>query len=164
MMNFYTNFLVNSPLFASPNRVSSLDYLEPVTRAAVRSILEDAAAQGTPLLVFETYRSQKRQEMLYEQKATQLKTVGTHGYGLACDLVKNVNGSPSWKGDFSFLGALAKTYGLVWGGDWGQPGVHHDWVDLCHVQRVAVKDQERLFAGQFYPSGLYDPITGTEVA
>jgi len=31
-------------------------------------------------------------------------------YGLACDLVKDINGSPSWKGDFKFLGKLAKVY------------------------------------------------------
>jgi phosphoserine phosphatase len=33
---------------------------------------------------------------------------------LACDVVKVVAGEPSWKGDFSLLGALARAHGLIW--------------------------------------------------
>jgi hypothetical protein len=80
--------------------------LEPVPRKLVRQIISDAAADGTKLMVFETYRSQPRQSRLFAQGAT--KTVGVHHYGLACDLVKDISGSPSWKGDFKFLGKLAK--------------------------------------------------------
>jgi hypothetical protein len=46
-------------------------------------------------------------------EATKLKTVGVHHYGLACDLVKDIAGEPSWKGDFAFLGRLAKKHRLI---------------------------------------------------
>ena len=87
------------------------------------------------LVAFETYRSQARQTKLFAQGATQLKTVGVHHYGLACDLVKDIAGSPSWKGDFKFVGRLAKKYKLIWGGDWGRPGVRTRFPDEVHVQR-----------------------------
>lgn len=151
---FYQDVIVKSPLFASAQRVNAIDLLEPVTRAAVLAILADAAAVGQPLLVFETYRSQQRQELLFHQGATQLKTVGVHHYGLAADLVKDVGGEPSWKGDFSFLGTLAKKHGLVWGGAW------KGFVDACHVQRLAVTDQPKLFSGvgNWYPGPSYNPL------
>ncbi len=41
-MSFYTEVICKSPLFHSTLQVNSLDLLEPVTRAAVISILHDA--------------------------------------------------------------------------------------------------------------------------
>jgi D-alanyl-D-alanine carboxypeptidase len=157
MGNFYTDTLQKSPLFHSTERIDVYDLLEPYTRAAVMAILADAEAAGTPLMVFETYRSVERQQMLFDQGATQLRTVGTHGFGLACDLVKDIGGEPSWKGDFSFLGVLARKHGLIWGGDWGHPGFRHTFIDAVHVQRCQVSDQPKLFAGTWYPDATYDP-------
>jgi len=131
--------------------------LEPVTRKLVKQIIADAADEGIKLVAFETYRSQARQTKLFAQGATQLKTVGVHHYGLACDLVKDIAGSPSWKGDFKFLGKLAKKYDLIWGGDWGRPGVRTRFPDEVHVQRCAVSAQRRLFAGTWYPDEDYNP-------
>lgn len=157
-MNFYHDVLSNLPLFNSPSRVASLDYLEPITRAAVINIIVDAKKQGIILMPFETYRSQARQQLLFQQGATQLEDVGVHGFGLACDLVKEVDGEPNWKGDFSFLAILARKHGLVSGLDWGQskilPG---GWYDACHVQRVRVQDQPQLFEASWYPPNDYSP-------
>lgn len=160
-MSWYTDVLSKLPLFDSPTRVSNIDYLEPVTRAAVEAILADAAAQGQPMMVFETYRSQHRQELLFKQGATQLKDVGVHGFGLAADLVKDIGGDPSWKGDFTFLGVLAKKHGLVWGGDWNLPQVKHGFVDSCHVQRINIKDQYNLFEAAWYPPNTYSAYKPT---
>lgn len=156
-MSFYTEFLQHTYLFTFTGRVDKLDYLEPVTRAAVQAIVAESAANGQPLLVFETFRSQSRQELLFNQGATQLKEVGVHNYGLAADLVKDIAGEPSWKGDFSFLAVLAKKYGLISGLDWGNSAAKHGFIDACHVQRIAVKDQPELFDGTFYPDDTYDP-------
>ena len=131
--------------------------LEPVMRTGVLRIMEDASAMGIPLLAFETFRSQARQAELFNKKATKLQTVGVHHYGLACDLVKSISGEPSWKGDFKFLGKLARKYGLIWGGDWGKPGQPTKFVDAVHVQRVTVARQKALFAGTWYPDDAYDP-------
>jgi hypothetical protein len=118
----------------------------------VLAIIADAAAAGIKLMAFETFRSQVRQTKLFQQKATKLKKVGVHHYGLACDLVKDVAGQPSWKGDFKFLGKLAKKHKMIWGGDWGKPDVKHRFVDSVHVQRCTVARQRTLFAGTWYPT------------
>jgi hypothetical protein len=107
-------------------------------------------------MAYETYRSQARQTRLYHQRATKLKTARA-SLRLACDLVKDVAGEPSWKGDFAFLGRLAKKHRLIWGGDWGSPGTRHKFVDSVHVQRCAVSRQKALFAGTWYPDQDYDP-------
>src|SRR5271166_1647405 len=106
MGNFYTDVIGADPRFNSTSRISDPNLLEPTTRALVEAIIADAAANGLQLMIFETYRSQARQAALFEQGATKLQKVGVHHYGLACDLVKNINGEPSWKGDFSLLGQL----------------------------------------------------------
>lgn len=120
------------------------------------AICTDARAQGIFLMVFETYRSEARQRAMFAAGATTLQKVGVHHYGLACDLVKNVAGEPSWKGDFSFLGPLAKKHGMIWGGDWGEPPPNH-FPDLDHVQRCSIADQARLFDGAWYPGADYNP-------
>ena len=97
---------------------------------------------------------------LFNQGATKLRNVGVHHYGLACDIVKDINGEPSWKGDFTFLGGLAKAHGLIWGGDWGTPNVHHTFLDMDHVQRCSIGDQASLFRGEWYPDETYNPYTG----
>src|SRR5262249_41538532 len=115
MSNFYLDVISPDPRFESLKRIDDPSLIEPITRAAVQAIIDDARALGTELMIFETYRSQQRQEALFNQGASKLKTVGVHHFGLACDLVKVAAGEPSWKGDFSFLGTLAREHGLIWG-------------------------------------------------
>jgi D-alanyl-D-alanine carboxypeptidase len=157
MGNFFTDVIQKDPRCGSMARIVDSALLEPITRNAVLAIVEDAKALGLPLIVFETFRSQARQSELFAKGATKLQTVGVHHYGLACDLVKSVAGEPSWKGDFSFLGKLAKQHGLIWGGDWGNPGKPTRFVDGVHVQRVTVARQKQLFAGTWYPEETYNP-------
>jgi D-alanyl-D-alanine carboxypeptidase len=159
-MSFYSEVIQNSSNINSPNRVADLALLEPITRAAVLAIVAGAQQQGIVLMVYETFRSQQRQQALFQQQATKLQTVGVHHYGLACDLVKSVNGEPSWKGDFSFLKGLAEANGLIWGGDWGKAAAIHSFVDADHVQRINVADQSRLFNLSWYPDDAYRPQIG----
>src|SRR5262249_45296717 len=70
-MSFYTDTIKPHSKFASNERVADLDLLEPVTRAAVQKIIDGASSKGIALMVFETYRSQQRQDLLFQQKATQ---------------------------------------------------------------------------------------------
>lgn len=156
-MNFYTDTIAKDKRFHSTDRISDLGLLEPITRQAVINIIADAKAMGINLIPFETYRSTERQLMLFNQKATKLKNVGVHHYGLACDLVKSINGEPSWKGDFSFLTKLCKKRMMISGNDWGQPGVKHSFVDPDHVQRITLGRQGSLFNGTWFPDAYYDP-------
>lgn len=158
MPNFFTTTIKTDPRFGSTARISAIELLEPVTRQAVQDIISDARDTfEIELMVFETYRSQARQQELFNKHVTKLKVVGVHHYGLACDLVKVVNGEPSWKGDFSFLGELAESYGLIWGGDWGTPNRPHSFIDSVHVQRCSIRRQSKLFREEWYPDADYDP-------
>jgi D-alanyl-D-alanine carboxypeptidase len=161
MGDFYTDVIQADSRFNSVDRVDDLALLEPLTRQLVLGIIEQAKDMGFEMMVFETYRSQARQQQLFAAGSTQLKQVGVHHYGLACDIVKSVNGEPSWKGDFSFLGQLAHSAGLIWGGDWGTPNQHHTFIDQPHVQRCTVSRQGQLFAGTFYPDNDYNPYQDT---
>ena len=157
-MSFYTDAIRTSPKFASVGKVADLELLEPVTREAVQRVCAAAQDQGIQLMVFETYRSQERQEQLFKKKATKLRIVGVHHFGLA--FVKDIGGQPSWKGDFRFLKGLAEGNGLIWGGDWGNGHVVHSFVDADHVQRISVTDQSKLFNLSWYPDDAYRPEIG----
>ena len=98
-------------------------------KAGPAVIVRHSDKTDPPLMAYETYRSQARQTRLYHQRATKLKTVGVHHYGLACDLVKDIAGEPSWKGDFAFLGRIAKKHKMIWDDDWRSPGARHEFVD-----------------------------------
>ncbi len=157
MGNFYTDVICKDPRFNSLPRVSDPALLEPATCKLVEGVVAAAQQMGIEVMIYETYRSQDRQQQLFNNGATQLRTVGVHHYGLACDIVRAVGGEPSWKGDFSFLGQLAHSSGLIWGGDWGAPGIKHRFVDSVHVQRCTVARQGDLIAGVWYPDDIYNP-------
>jgi D-alanyl-D-alanine carboxypeptidase len=157
MATFYTEVIQRDPRFNLAARVNDIQLLEPKTRELVQLILAGAARIGINVAAYETYRSEARQAALYANGATQLQVVGVHHYGLACDIVRIVTGEPSWKGDFSFLGELAHSAGMIWGGDWGKPNVPHSFRDLVHVQRCTVARQPNLFNGSWYPCDTYNP-------
>jgi hypothetical protein len=157
MGNFYNDVIQKDSRFTCTSRIAALDLLEPVMRGLVCQIVAAAKHVGISLMVFETFRSQARQQELFDNGATKLRTVGVHHYGLACDIVRMIGGEPSWKGDFAFLGELAHASGLIWGGDWGNPNIKHSFVDAVHVQRCAIARQPALFAGTWYPDDAYNP-------
>jgi hypothetical protein len=110
--SFYTDIISADTRFSSVNRIADSSLLEPMTRRLVEGLIASAHQMGIEIMIYETYRSQNRQQALFENGASKLRTVGVHHYGLACDIVRVVSGEPSWKGDFSFLGQLAHSSGL----------------------------------------------------
>lgn len=166
-MTFYESTIQKDPRFTSTASIRDLALLEPEFRAKVSQLMAASAAAGVELMVTETYRSVERQEMLFEQKATRLRAVGVHHYGLACDFAKLESGKAEWGGDWSFLGELCARFGLVWGGDWGKPLAKHDFRDMDHVQGCTVEQQTALFDGSWYPEAPLGPglrPTGTSNA
>ena len=141
--------ILQDPRFDSVARVSDAGLLEPATRKLVESIISAAQQMGIAIMIYETYRSQDRQQELFNQGATKLRAVGVHHYGLACDIVRVVGGEPCWKGDFSFLGQLAQGSGLIWGGDWGAPDIKtaSSTVFMCSVVQSPGKEISSLEPG-----------------
>jgi hypothetical protein len=157
MGTFYTDVISKDTRFGSSVRIADAALLEPMTRQLVERIVSTAQQMGIELMIYETYRSQGRQQELFNSGASKLRTVGVHHYGPACDIVRSVGGEPCWKGDFTFLGQLAQSCGLIWGGDWGAPHIKHSFIDSVHVQRCTVGRQGDLFAGGWYPDETYNP-------
>lgn len=156
-MSFYDTVLRNSPAFRSDAVCKDMAMLEPGTRAAVLALVDEAKTEGHDLRVLETYRSQARQSRLFTQHATQLRTVGCHGYGVAVDFGVFVNGKyAEVNGPYVFLRELARKHGLISGQDWGHAR-EGGFVDSGHVQRVPVWRQSALFGGSWYPPADYDP-------
>jgi hypothetical protein len=159
---FYTDVISKDARFGSLTRVADPSLLEPTTRQLVERIISASQQMGIEVMIYETYRSQDRQQQLFNNGASKLRTVGVHHYGLACDIVRSVGGEPCWKGDFSFLGQLAQSCGLIWGGDWGAPHIKHSFIDSVHVQRCTVPRQGDLFAGVWYPDETYNPYNDVQ--
>lgn len=157
MGTFYTDVISKDARFGSVVRIGDPSLLEPMMRQLVERLVASAQQMGIEIMIYETYRSQDRQQALFNSGATKLRTVGVHHYGLACDIVRVVGGEPCWKGDFTFLGQLAQSSGLIWGGDWGAPSLKHSFIDSVHVQRCTVARQGDLFAGAWYPDEAYNP-------
>jgi D-alanyl-D-alanine carboxypeptidase len=157
MGTFYGDVISKDARFASSVRIADASLLEPITRQLVEHLVFTSRQMGIEVMIYETYRSQARQQELFNSGASKLRTVGVHHYGLACDIVRVVGGEPCWKGDFTFLGQLAQSCGLIWGGDWGAPHLKHSFIDSVHVQRCTVARQGDLFAGTWYPDEAYNP-------
>lgn len=157
-VSFYGTVIRNSKAFRSDAVCKDMALLEPGTRAAVLALVADAKAQNIDIRVLETYRSQTRQSALFMRRATQLRTVGCHGYGVACDFGVFVNGVYQGSAKpYMALRQLARKHGLVSGIDWGHR-VTGGFVDSGHVQRVPVWRQNEMFAGTWYPpENGYDP-------
>lgn len=107
----------------------SLDDLLPPVKARVQKFLDSAKAQGIDLLVTSTYRDNASQDALYAQGRTAPGKIVTnakagqswHNYRCAVDVVPIVAGKPRWdvKDEvWQKVGALGKTAGLEWAGDW----------------------------------------------
>lgn len=112
--------------------------LHPKLRRIVPEILAKCKAAGLPVLVTQTLRTQAEQDALYWQgRTTPGKIVtnvrwpnGAHCWGVAFDFCRNVRGREYDDSDgfFSKVAAIAKPYGLRWGGDWTR------FVDKPHLE------------------------------
>jgi hypothetical protein len=95
MASFYSDVLAKSPAFHSIDIQKSTESLEPGTRAAVAALIAEALSHDHHLVVLETFRSSRRQLQLFNQHATELRNVGCHGFGVACDLGVTGHRAPS---------------------------------------------------------------------
>jgi D-alanyl-D-alanine carboxypeptidase len=161
MSNFYTDVIRKDSRFNSINICKDINLLEPRTRKAVQYLLELARKNNIDMRVAETFRSQQRQSYLFEQGYTELKKVGCHNYGLACDFsIFDENGHYVSDGQkYEILTKLCRMENvfLISGCDWGMPKQNHPFKDFDHVQRCTIHRQAELFRGTWYPTEDYNP-------
>lgn len=99
---------------------------------ACEMFLAECKAQGLKVLITETYRSQQRQDYLYNQgRTTKGKKVtwtrnSRHTSRRAWDICQNVKGQEySNTTFFRKCGEIARSLGITWGGDWYTPDMPH---------------------------------------
>ena len=114
----------------------SIDELSDVAQKACRLFLVECQRQGLKVLITETYRSQERQNELYKQGRTAPGQIVTwtkhsrHTSRRAWDICQNVKGQEySNTTFFKKCGEIARSLGIIWGGDWSTPDMPHFEVD-----------------------------------
>lgn len=157
-MSFYTDVIQRDPRFNSPAECRDPMLLEPHFRQVIADIIADAARRGLTLEHGETFRSEARQEWLFAKGLTQIREVGVHHFGLACDLLLIRGGRYDPVGaHYVFLEKLCAAHPCPWGPtisgiDWGEPNQPHSFRDWDHVQCCTIDQQPALFSGQWYPN------------
>lgn len=100
--------------------------LLPEVQNLCRRHLGLCASQGIDLLVVQALRTKEQQDALYAQGRTAPGKIVTnakfgysyHCYGMAYDVAIFKTGQVVWSGpEYVKIGALGKTLGLTWGGD-----------------------------------------------
>lgn len=121
------------------NTCRDISALTENAQKACSLFMERCKAAGLNVLITETYRSQERQNYLYEQGRTRPGNKVTwtknsrHTSRRAWDICKNVKGAEySDTSFFKACGAIAKELGITWGGTWKTPDMPHfevtaDW-------------------------------------
>lgn len=114
----------------------SIEELSEVAQKACRLFLDECQRQGLKVLITETYRSQERQNELYKQGRTMPGKIVTwtkhsrHTSRRAWDICQNIKGQEySNTTFFRRCGEIARSLGIVWGGDWSSPDMPHFEVD-----------------------------------
>lgn len=136
-------------------RNTSIDSLKDPFRSAIQWMIYLIEKEGLAVTVFETLRSNERQEKLKERGASRADAgESPHNHGLACDFILDTTKVPvqkrEWKGKmypdawdyttpeakavYDRLGELAESIGLEWGGRW-------KFLDVPHVQMSEWRDQ-----------------------
>ena len=134
-----------------------INELSPVAQKACRLFLAECKKEGLPVLITETYRSQARQNYLYQQGRTKAGKVVTwtrnsrHTGRMAWDICKNVRGHEySDQVFFNRCGAIARKLGITWGGDWKTPDKPHFEVtkDWKHEEEEMVDNKKIYVEGK----------------
>ncbi|MGL6106272.1 M15 family metallopeptidase [Romboutsia sp.] len=117
---------------------TSLDTLHPYVKQLALKFLEKCKAENFPVQITYTFRSIKEQNDLYAKGRTTKGPKVTnarggysyHNYGLAFDASPLVNGKIDWNNEslYKKMGAIGKSVGLDWGGDW------KNFKDMPHFQ------------------------------
>lgn len=115
-----------------------MNELSPLAKQACELFLQACEKQGVPIFITETYRSQERQDYLYEQGRSRTGAVVTwtrksnHTGRMAWDIACSKPHSLYNKEILKQAGEIAQQLGIIWGGSWKTPDMPHfeiksDW-------------------------------------
>ena len=127
-----------------------IDDLRPDVARACRALIEKAAQQGYAVLVTGTVRDEEYQQEAFRNGTALSALPAFHAVhaGLAFDICKNLRGHEYDDPDFfAAVGAIGKSLGLTWGGDW------KSFPDRPHFQW----DQAGRYTADMVRRGIYPP-------
>jgi peptidoglycan L-alanyl-D-glutamate endopeptidase CwlK len=120
--------------------------LHPYVASLCNKLIDLSKNEGIKIIITSTLRDSEYQRYLYEKVpgSTNTPLIGAHGFGLAFDVVPIVNGKAVWnnQGLWNKIGALGKSLGLEWGGDW------KSIIDKPHFQYTQGLNSAELRAGK----------------
>lgn len=128
--------------------IRDLNELLPQVKTLAQRLIELCKAQNITIQMIETYRTQERQNALYEQGRTTPGNIVTwtktskHTERRAFDIVIIVDGRAEWNNRklYSKVGELGISIGLTWGGEWKEPDLGHFQLDgVIEVEHWAEK-------------------------
>lgn len=112
--------------------IRDISELIPTAQIACNMFMKKCSDAGLNVLITETYRSQERQNYLYEQGRTRSGNIVTwtknsrHTSRRAWDICKNVKGHEYDDPEFFVsCGKIAGKLGITWGGNWKTPDTPH---------------------------------------
>jgi len=118
-------------------------------RAACEIFLSHCEARGLKVLITETYRSQERQNYLYEQGRSRSGEIVTwtknsrHTSRRAWDICQNIkNKEYSDDSFFKKCGQVANELGIIWGGNWDTPDTPH--FEISENWQLKMKEDEQM--------------------
>lgn len=126
--------IMASLIFGGSARAETPYGLNEQTAAKLTQMQSAAKKAGITFKVTEGYRSQSRQDTLYAQgrtapgKVVTKAKVSKHTSGAAFDVAVLRDGKVTWDPkDYQKIGAIGRSAGLEWGGDWKM-------IDMPHFQ------------------------------
>jgi len=142
IVDFYIKKLIPSADYNNTKSVKSLDLLFPAFRVKIEDAMKkfNEKYPNVKLVFVETYRSNARQLMHYNNGASKIKKNGMHHYGIACDCAFEFDTDGdgdiefSYDGDYNYLRECWKAQGLTLLGEW----------DKGHAQFIPVNNQDIL--------------------
>lgn len=109
--------------------------LKPLAQQAAQLFLDTCKARGIDIFVTEYYRSQARQDWLYEQgrsrpgKVVTWTRLSNHTSGYAWDIAVSPPYDLYDSKIIAKAGEVAKELGIEWGGNWRQQDTPHFQID-----------------------------------
>lgn len=149
------------------NACRDISELTPTAQKACNLFLEKCKTSGLNVLITETYRSQERQNYLYEQGRTRPGNKVTwtknsrHTSRRAWDICQNVKGKEyADSGFFKACGQIAKELGITWGGTWKQADTPHFEIDTDWTPPEESEDNEMTTEERIKFNELVNAVSG----
>lgn len=131
---FFLNNILFRDSFLSAEIQNDDSYLFNPLRNQLNTIIDEYQNEFPNDVIgyFETFRSANRQLYLYNLGRTQIKSLGTHFYGLAVDIVNFKDNKIQWRLNYDWLIERAK-----------KVGIHNLYpYESCHFQLIKPNQQK----------------------